>query len=40
MRYTGCLDAERQARLAVTAAEKRRDDISMSTDLSLLTQKP
>ena len=28
MRYTTCLDIERQARMAVTAAEKRRDDIS------------
>ncbi|KAF5384374.1 hypothetical protein D9615_003322 [Tricholomella constricta] len=27
MRYTACLDVERQARHAVTAAEKRRDDI-------------
>ncbi|TFK19256.1 hypothetical protein FA15DRAFT_674609 [Coprinopsis marcescibilis] len=27
MRYTSCLDLERQARQAVTAAEKRRDDI-------------
>lgn len=27
MRYTGCLDVERQARQAVAAAEKRRDDI-------------
>ncbi|KAF8635706.1 hypothetical protein AX15_000330 [Amanita polypyramis BW_CC] len=27
MRYTTCLDIERQARMAVTAAEKRRDDI-------------
>lgn len=30
MRYTSCLDIERQARQAVAAAEKRRDDISMS----------
>jgi len=29
MRYTACLDVERQARQAVTTAEKRRDDISM-----------
>jgi hypothetical protein len=29
MRYTSCLDLERQARLAVLSAEKRRDDISM-----------
>jgi hypothetical protein len=28
MRYTACLDVERQARQAVTTAEKRRDDIS------------
>ncbi|KAJ3564902.1 hypothetical protein NP233_g7989 [Leucocoprinus birnbaumii] len=27
MRYTACLDVERQARQAVTTAEKRRDDI-------------
>ncbi|TFK75668.1 hypothetical protein BDN72DRAFT_449856 [Pluteus cervinus] len=27
LRYTACLDMERQARQAVTAAEKRRDDI-------------
>ncbi|KAJ3522232.1 hypothetical protein NMY22_g11984 [Coprinellus aureogranulatus] len=27
MRYTSCLDLERQARQAVTAAERRRDDI-------------
>ncbi|PFH53436.1 hypothetical protein AMATHDRAFT_54465 [Amanita thiersii Skay4041] len=27
MRYTTCLDIERQARMAVTAAEKRRDDV-------------
>ncbi|KIJ96877.1 hypothetical protein K443DRAFT_270975 [Laccaria amethystina LaAM-08-1] len=27
MRYTSCLDTERQARKAVAAAEKRRDDI-------------
>ncbi|KAF8884233.1 hypothetical protein CPB84DRAFT_1838058 [Gymnopilus junonius] len=27
MRYTSCLDIERQARLAVNSAEKRRDDI-------------
>jgi len=27
MRYTACLDVERQARQAVTAAEKRRDNI-------------
>ncbi|KAF9467142.1 hypothetical protein BDZ94DRAFT_54024 [Collybia nuda] len=27
MKYTSCLDLERQARQAVTAAEKRRDDI-------------
>ena len=27
MRYTSCLDLERQARQAVQAAEKRRDDI-------------
>ncbi|KAF8062253.1 hypothetical protein FPV67DRAFT_1507704 [Lyophyllum atratum] len=27
MRYTACLDVERQARHAVTSAEKRRDDI-------------
>jgi len=29
MRYTACLDVERQTRQAVTTAEKRRDDISM-----------
>ena len=29
MRYTACMDVERQARQAVTTAEKRRDDISM-----------
>lgn len=28
MRYTSCLDVERQARQAVLSAEKRRDDIS------------
>jgi hypothetical protein len=28
MRYTACLDVERQARQAVSTAEKRRDDIS------------
>lgn len=28
MRYTSCLDIERQARKEVAAAEKRRDDIS------------
>ena len=28
MRYTTCLDIERQARQAVASAEKRRDDIS------------
>lgn len=28
MRYTSCLDIERQARQAVVGAEKRRDDIS------------
>lgn len=28
MRYTSCLDIERQARQAVAGAEKRRDDIS------------
>lgn len=28
MKYTACLDIERQARQAVTSAEKRRDDIS------------
>ncbi|KAG5639745.1 hypothetical protein H0H81_000025 [Sphagnurus paluster] len=28
MRYTACLDVERQARHAVTTAEKRRDEIS------------
>jgi hypothetical protein len=28
MRYTSCLDIERQARQAVASAEKRRDDIS------------
>lgn len=33
MRYTACLDVERQARQAVTAAEKRRDDISKSIGL-------
>lgn len=38
MRYTGCLDVERQARQAVAAAEKRRDDISTSTDFDPLTQ--
>ncbi|PPR03817.1 hypothetical protein CVT26_000993 [Gymnopilus dilepis] len=27
MRYTSCLDVERQARIAVNSAEKRRDDI-------------
>lgn len=31
MRYTACLDVERQARQAVAAAEKRRDDISTTT---------
>lgn len=37
MRYTTCLDIERQARMAVTAAEKRRDDISKYCwDLSFL----
>jgi len=30
LRYTACLDAERQARQSVTTAEKRRDDISES----------
>lgn len=29
MKYTSCLDIERQARQAVTSAEKRRDDISV-----------
>jgi len=29
MRYTACLDVERQTRQTVTTAEKRRDDISM-----------
>lgn len=38
MRYTSCLDIERQARQAVAAAEKRRDDISMS-GLNTLTLK-
>jgi hypothetical protein len=32
MRYTACLDVERQARQAVTAQEKRRDDISWYFD--------
>ena len=27
LRYTACLDAERQARQAVVSAEKRRDDV-------------
>lgn len=31
MRYTSCLDLERQARLAVLSSEKRRDDISRQT---------
>jgi len=31
MRYTSCLDIERQARQAVFSAEKRRDDISEKT---------
>jgi hypothetical protein len=35
MRYTGCLDVERQARQAVGAAERRRDDISMPTCFDL-----
>ncbi|KAK7019872.1 hypothetical protein R3P38DRAFT_1226131 [Favolaschia claudopus] len=30
MRYTNCLEAERQARAAVSTAEKRRDDIMAS----------
>jgi anthranilate/para-aminobenzoate synthase component II len=30
MRYTSCLDLERQARQAVLMAEKRRDDIGKS----------
>jgi hypothetical protein len=38
MRYTACLDVERQARQAVGAAERRRDDISMSSDLDLRTR--
>lgn len=33
LRYTACVDMEKQARQAVTAAEKRRDDIS---ELSLV----
>ncbi|KAL0946145.1 hypothetical protein HGRIS_012410 [Hohenbuehelia grisea] len=37
LRYTACLDVERQARLAVATAEKRRDDI-MSTLLSRTQQ--
>jgi hypothetical protein len=37
MRYTTCLDVERQARQGVAAAEKRRDDISTS-DLEPLTR--
>ncbi|KAG5220106.1 NAD-aldehyde dehydrogenase [Salix suchowensis] len=36
LRYTACLDVERQARQAVVSAEKRRDDISMSVDAALL----
>jgi hypothetical protein len=28
LKYTSCLEAERQARQDVTSAEKRRDDIS------------
>lgn len=41
MRYTSCLDVERQARQAVLSAEKRRDDImavllSQSQQLNLL----
>lgn len=35
MRYTSCLDIERQARQAVSTAEKRRDDISQHLSLCL-----
>jgi hypothetical protein len=38
MRYTACLDTERQARQAVAAAEKRRDDISTSVNIDSLTK--
>jgi hypothetical protein len=37
MRYTSCLDIERQARQAVASAEKRRDDISMPISKTHLT---
>ena len=43
MRYTSCLDLERQARLAVLSAEKRRDDISrelINVVDNILTQHP
>jgi hypothetical protein len=37
MRYTSCLDIERQARQAVASAEKRRDDISTPIPKTHLT---
>ena len=37
MRYTSCLDIERQARQAVASAEKRRDDISTPIPKARLT---
>jgi len=43
MRYTSCLDLDRQARLAVLSAEKRRDDISRELIYlvnNILTQHP
>jgi hypothetical protein len=31
LKYTACLETEREARKEVAAAERRRDDISMLT---------
>ena len=42
MRYTTCRDIEQQAKMAVAAAEKRRDDISeclLDSSCSTLTGK-
>ena len=36
LRYTACLDAERQARQSVANAEKRRDDVSGYLSSSML----